>query len=182
MRRLLARSAVLVSAAVLPVALAAPAWAPKYILGSSAYGDCLRHAGEVERFEGTLVPTSFSRSGSTLLVSGVLSGFCSTDDAVMVASLPETAATFPVVSVDAFCDGPDVGVMIRPGVQLSGTDLKTGEPAEFLVDLTRGTVIETSWTLGDPKALRGKLCALDRIADRVPLATLAPILDTFVRA
>ena len=168
------------TAAVLP---SSPAWAPKYILGAAAYGDCLRHSGEVERFEGQFEPTSFDRSGSTLLMTGVLSGVCLTDDtAEIVARLPETVATFPVVSVDAFCVFPDIGVHVRPGSQLSGYDAKTGEPAEFLVDLTRGTTVESSWTDGDPMALRGRLCALDRLADRAPLPALAAFLDGLVRA
>lgn len=182
--RPLARSlAVVVSAfCAAPVLPASPAWAPKYILGAAAYGDCLRRSTDVERFEGLFEPTSFDRSGSSLLVTGVLSGVCLTDaTAEIVATLPPTVATFPVVSVDAFCDYPDVGVHVRPGSQMSGHDVKTGDPAEFLVDLTRGTTIEQSWTDGDPVALRGKLCALDRIADRRPLEMLAPVLDTLVR-
>lgn len=180
-KRLLALATALAAVAV-PLLPAAPAWAPKYILGSAAYGDCLRREGaEVERFEGNLEVLSFSRSGSSLLVTGLLTGFCSTDAGTVTATLPETVATFAVASVDAFCVYPDIGVHVRPATQVSGTDAKTGEPAPFLVDLSRGTVIERSWTDGDPKALRGILCALDRIADRRPLAMLAPVLDTLVR-
>ncbi|HEX8001725.1 MAG TPA: hypothetical protein VF519_03415 [Mycobacteriales bacterium] len=182
MRRLLTRvPSVLAAAAVAVPLVAGPAWGPKYILGASAYGDCLRDPDRVERFEGTLSVRSFSRAGATLLVTGLLSGTCATDAGEVTAVLPEVVATFPVLSVDAFCTPPDVGVMIRPGAQVSAYDSKTGAATPFAVDLTRGTVIERSWTTGDPAGLRGKLCALDRIADRRPLASLAPVLNAFVR-
>jgi len=183
MHRLYTRAATVAATAALAVAAAAsPAWAPKYIFGSFAYGDCLRGAATPERFEGTLTVTSFARSGSSLLVTGLLSGTCFTDAGSVTALLPETVGTFVVGSVEAFCTDPDVGVMIRPGVQVSGYDLKTGHPAPFLVDLSRGTVVERSWTLGDPLSVRGKICALDRIADRRPLPALAPVLNVLVRA
>lgn len=163
------------------VALATPAWGPKYILGASAYGDCTGHGSDVVRFEGTLTVRSFSRSGSTLLVTGLLTGTCVTDDNVVVATVQETVATFPVWSVETFCTFPDVGVFVRPGVMTSGYDVKTGEALPFGVDLSRGTVVERTWTDGDPPSLRGQLCALDRIAHRRPLASLAPVLDMLVR-
>lgn len=183
MHRLLARSAAVVASTALAVCAAgSPAWAPKYIFGSLAYGDCLRGGSEPERFEGTLTVTSFSRSASSLLATGLLSGACLTDAGAVTAVLPEHVATFVVGSVEAFCTDPDVGVMVRPGVQVSGRDAKTGAPAPFLVDLSRGTVVERSWTPGDPMSERGKICALDRIADRRPLPALAPVLNGLVRA
>lgn len=174
--------AVLLASVAGACALASPAWAPKYILGSAAYGDCVDRASEVSRFEGTYEVRSFARSGSTLTVTGLLEGRCATDDGAIVGTVDEAVATFVVNAVETFCADPDVGVFVRPGVMLAGHDVKTGDALPFGVDLSRGTVLERTWTDGDPASLRGQLCALDRIAHRRPLWSLAPVLEAFVRA
>ena len=182
MRKSLTRASVLVTAAWLPVAgLAAPAWGPKYIFNASAYGGC--GTDPASHFEGEASVVDFSASGGVLYADATVQGTC-VDGTRVTATVPLGTYSFRVNAVETDCTDTDVLVYIRPGtstVQAYLGDIKDGTPVPMALDLGPGTTIERTWTDGDPRGERGRLCAAHRIVSGGPsAAVLARVLDALV--
>ena len=180
MRRLLLRGAAALAAAVAVAGgTAAPAYAPKYILGSLAFGECAVGG----TFEGDFTTVSFSSSGGALYATGAVSGRC-LDGLDVVATVPPGVFTFPVTEIWADCAPDSTGLRFRPGTALVGgylgADEKTGEAVKFDLALARSTLVELDWTLGDPVSLRGHVCAVAAMLRRRPPADLARVLNTLL--
>jgi hypothetical protein len=175
---LLTRAATVAATAGALVSLAAPAWAPKYILGASAHGDCVLD-GATTTFLGDFTVTSFGAVDGALMANGTLAGTCGAG----AYTVPFATYAFPVESVTGVCNDADAVVQVRPGSALvgafTGTDEKTGERVKLTVDLN-STVAERSWVTGDPAAVRGRLCAVARLTAHAPVARLATALNALV--
>lgn len=183
--RTAARPATVALAAALAVGtLAAPAWAPKYILGAFAFGTCDVPGQDASRFEGSLTALSFSSSDGTLYVTGPVVGTCYGTAGNTVATVPSFVATFAVVSLTTACTPTDAVVEVRPGAALVGgflgDDAKTGEPVKLTLDLTNGTVLDKTWAPSDPMPVKARLCAVDAVAAHRPDASLASLLNRLV--
>ena len=178
MRTLLTRAATVAAATATALSVTAPAWAPKYILGATALGDCVLD-GATTSFLGDFTITSFGVLDSALVVNGTVAGSCGAGQ----YTVPAAPYVFPVESVSGSCNESEATVAVRPGAALvgafTGTDEKTGERVKLTLDLDR-TVAERSWVTGDPAALRGKLCAAGRLAEHAPAERLATALNTLV--
>jgi len=183
-RSVLSRAAVLAAGVAAPLVLLAPAaWAPKYILGASAYGTCAVPGHEGALFQGTFTVTGFSSSGGSLWATGSIVGSCY-DGTDVVATVLGTKNAFPVESVTAMCTRTQAHVDIRPGAAevdgVLGASVKDGEPVTFNLDLAPSTVVERSWDAGDPRETYGRLCAVAaNVAHRDP-ADLATVLNALV--
>jgi hypothetical protein len=180
---LLTRTSTVAATAAAVLAVAAPAWAPKYILGASAHGDCVVDGGTTA-FQGDFRITSFGVAGDTLVANAIVVGTCTDTAAEVAYTVPGAGYTFPVLSVTGACNESEAVVQVRPGSALvgafAGTDEKTGEKVKLTLDLARGTLAERSWTTGDPAAVRGKLCAVARLVEHAPVPRLANALNTLV--
>lgn len=161
--------------------VAAPAWAPKYILGSFAFGEC--ELAEPASFDGDFTVLSFHASGGQLYATASLTGTC-VDGVEVVATVPPGVYEFPV-ALTTVCEPADAVLEIRPGAALVGgilgPDPKTGEPEKVVVDLSRGTVVDRIWMTGDPRSEGARLCAVDRAVDRGASASqVATLLNQLV--
>ncbi len=176
-------ASVAVASAVPVVTLALPAWAPRYILGASAFGDCRVDGLADSRFQGAFTVLSFSVADGQLQVTGNVGGTCA-DGAGIVVTVPAEPFTFPVLSTTASCDPNGATVQFVPGATtvggVLGDDTKDGEAVKFTLDLSRATILERTWSPGDPRAVHARLCALDRILDHREPADLLPLLDNLL--
>jgi hypothetical protein len=177
----LRRIATIVAAAGLTLGLAAPpAFAPKYILGASAFGDCA--TTPPSRFQGSFTVTSFGSARGRLLANATLVGTCAAG-LTTVATVPVAPYVFPVVSVAGSCDATHAVVQVRPGAAVVGgflgEDAKTGAAVRFPVTLS-STVAERSWTVDEPRSVRARICAMAIAARYLPLPHLAPLLNALV--
>jgi hypothetical protein len=168
---------VLVAGAVL--SLAAPAWAPKYILGASAFGECGGGGVVDSRFQGSFTVRSFAVSGGALVADAFVVGSCAAG-LDTTAVVPRAAYTFPV-TVTTFCDGDDVGYEVRPGAATVGAVLgaseKDGTAVKLGLDLAPSTVVDRRWSSDESRSVRARLCALDTIAAHRPASALAQALN-----
>lgn len=181
-RRALARLAVASSLVAGVVGgVASPAWAPKYILGSFALGTCLVDGETTEtHLSGDLTVVSFADADGTLVVHGTLTGACF-DGLDQRARITPDVYTFPVVDLTAACDAEFAGVDIRPGAgRVGATDVATRDPVKMTVDLYPSTIVERTWMPGEPMSVRGRLCAIARLADQRDAADLAAVLNQLV--
>jgi hypothetical protein len=181
-RTVLPRLAFVVLASAVPVAVSAsPAWAPKYILGATAFGTCDLRDGA--SFQGSFTVSGFSSSGGQLYATGAVAGSCDSGGDV-VATVPSTVTTFAVASVTATCSAVGANVEIRPGAGtvkgLLGDTPKDAEPVVFGLDLAPSTVVERSWVPGDPRATYGRLCAVTANVAHRDAASLATVLNALV--
>jgi hypothetical protein len=178
---MLSRLAAVVAAAAATAVAAPPAWAPKYILGSNAYGDCVLEASTAQ-FQGEATILGFSSSGGELLATLLVRGVC-VDGTTVVATVPEASYVFPV-AVSASCALDGAAVEVRPGEAavrgLVGPDVRDAVSATFIVDLSRGTVVDQIWLPNDPVALRARLCAVARLTAHRPAASLATVLNALL--
>ena len=176
-RQTLLRLAVASTVVAGTVGAATPAWAPKYILGSLAYGDCvLPEPGS--RFGGDFTVLSFSAGRGELWVTAAVSGAC-VDGLDVTATVPAGVYTFPVESIATDCDAEFAGVDIRPGAATVAGEVG-GDRTTFTLDLYPSTIVERTWMTGEPKAARGRLCAVHRMAQRRSPAQLAKALNALV--
>lgn len=177
MRRALTRVAASAAVVLGTVAgVAAPAWAPKYIFTSSAYGDCLLR--DRVSFVGDFTVESFSARDGELYVNASVMGSCVSGFDVVATVNPGVYA-FPAALVTECVDTSAV-LEVRPrAAAVAGVlgDPKTGEPAEFVLDLG-STVADRIWMEGDAEQERARLCAIDRAFRRGATATqLARLLN-----
>jgi hypothetical protein len=159
--------------------VASPAWAPKYIFGSLAFGGC-GLPDDTATFSGDFTVLGFSSDKGQLLVTASVTGSCLQGLTVM-ATAPTGVYTFPVVSLVTECVAESAVVEIRPGAATVGGVLgDKSDNVKFVLDLYPSTVIDRIWMEGDPESERGRLCALDRMLDRHPAADLATELNQLV--
>lgn len=180
--RVLARGLVVMAASVAAVlSVAAPGWAPKYILGASGFGDCGGGGVAASRFQGSFTVRSFLASGGQLYADAFVVGGCTSTAGDTVAVVPRGAYSFPV-SLTTFCSGDDVGYEVRPGAALVGAVLgeseKDGVAVKTTLDLAPATVVDRRWNADDPRSVRGRLCALNAIAGHRPASDLAQVLNS----
>lgn len=181
LRTTLARLAVACAVVVGTVAgVASPAWAPKYILGSFAFGDCLVDGDSAETsLSGDFEVTSFSSAGGTLYVNGTLTGAC-LDGLDQRATITPDVYSFPVVDLTVECNDEFAGLDLRPGAARVGGEGLDKVPVKMTVDLYPSTIVERTWMPGEPMSVRGRLCALSRMSLRRDAASLATVLDQLV--
>jgi hypothetical protein len=184
--RVVARGVVASVAAVAAVvSVATPGWSPKYILGASAFGDCLGDDVTPSRFQGSFTVRSFLSSGGQLVADALVVGGCTSTAGDTVAVVPQAAYQFPV-SLTTFCSGDDVGYEVRPGAALVGAVLgdsaKDGVAVKMTLDLAPTTVVDRRWSADEPPSVRARLCALDTIAAHRPAAELARVLNNLALA
>ena len=178
MRHALTRVAVSAAVVLGTVAgVAAPAWAPKYILGSFAFGDCL--LDETVSFSGDFTVLSFGARDNEVYASASVTGSC-VKGLDVVATVPPGVYEFPV-GLSTECVHTSAVLEIRPRAALVGgilgADPKSGEPRKFVLDL-RSTVVDRIWMESDPEQERARLCAIDRAVRRGASATqLARLLN-----
>ena len=180
-RRALARLAVAgtVMAGVVG-GVAAPAWAPKYILASFAFGECLLDDGTTGHLTGDFTVESFQNADGKLQVNGMLTGAC-IDAGTRVATIDPGVYTFAVVDVRAECRDDFAGLDLRPGAgRVGGVLGEKGDAVKMTVDLYPSTVVERDWRPGDAMSVRGRLCALARMVAQRDPAELAGILNQLV--
>ena len=175
LRRLTTRAAVVAAVLAGTVAgVAAPAWAPKYILASSAFGRCGLHAGSQTLFQGEFTVLSFSASGGRLYATAGVGGAC-IEGLDVVAVVPPATYTFPVVAVTTDCATESAVVEVRPGAATV-----EGTAGSFTLDLYPSTVVDRIWMTGDPASERAGLCAVAKVAAHGPAAALARALNALV--
>lgn len=178
MLRMVVSKAAVASVVVVGVVsgVATPAYAPKYIFGSFAYGDCDLASVEGARFEGEFTILGFSADKGQLLVTAMVSGVCKSGAFTIAATPIPDVYTFPVDSLHAHCEPDSALLQVRPGA----TTVVTREGEKFTLDLSVSTVAERWWDAGEPAYVRAHLCAIDRLIDRQPYDRLAPVLDQLV--
>lgn len=161
LRQTLSRTAVACAVVLGTVGVAgAPAWAPKYIFGALAFGNC-EVAGE-PLFNGDFTIESFRARNDQLLATAMVSGAC-VDGLDVVGSVPPGVYTFPI-SVTTECVTTSAVIEIRPGATTVAGDVG-GEKTEFTLDLAR-TVADVIWMEGDAESERAKICAVSRASGR----------------
>jgi hypothetical protein len=175
----LARVAVVAAASATAVAVAAgPAWAPKYILGASAFGTC---SVSDARFQGDFTVHSFFASPTgDLMAVALVGGSCNAGGEV-VAVVTHGLYEYPV-AMTASCDATSAAVEFRPGAATVGATLgddpKTGEPVKLTLDLAPTTVVDRTWSADESKSVRGKLCAIAHMAGHRSAGDLAAALNS----
>ena len=161
--------------------VASPAWAPKYILGSFAFGQCeIDDVGETS-FAGDFTVTSFEDVGGTLYVVGSLSGTC-IDGLDHVAAVAPGVYRFPVVDFTVECNDEFAGIDLRPGAERVGGTLTDDKDTavRITLDLYPSTIVERTWMPGEERSVRGRLCALFRMSQHRTPAELAGQLNQLV--
>lgn len=181
LRRTLARLAVACSVVAGTVAgVASPAWAPKYILGSFAFGDCLVDGDASETsLSGDFAVESFTNVDGTLYVNGLLTGSCF-DGLDQRATIAPGVYSFPVVEMRIECNDEFAGIDVRPGAARVGGEDAAKDPVKITVDLYPSTIVERTWMPGEARSVRGRLCALSRMSPHRDAAALAVVLDQLV--
>jgi hypothetical protein len=173
LRRLTTRAATVAAVVAATVGgVAAPAWAPKYILGSSAFGRCVLPGGSEPLFQGGFTVLSFSASGGRLYATAAVSGAC-LDGLAVAAVVPPATYTFPVEALTADCAVESAVVEVRPGAAtvdgVLGAVAEGGAKVSFGLDLYPSTVVDRIWMAGDPMSERARLCAVAKMtAHRSP--------------
>jgi len=181
-RRNLARLAVASSLVAGVVGgVASPAWAPKYILGSFAFGTCVVDGDFTElHLSGDFTVTSFADADGELVVNGSLTGACF-DGTDQRATITPDVYSFPVIDFKAECNAEFAGLDIRPGAaRVGGADAVTRDPVKMTVDLYPSTIVERTWMPGESMSVRGRLCALAKLADQKDAPDLAALLNQLV--
>ncbi len=173
-RRTFARLAVASAVVAGTVSVATPAWAPKYILGASAYGACgLAEPGS--RFSGDFTVLRFHAAQGRVWATAAVTGTC-VDGLDVTATVPAAVYTVPVVEVTTECTAESAIVEIRPGATTVAGDVG-GVKSAFQLDLYPSTVIDRIWMPGDPPRDRARLCAVHRTARRGSPAQVARALN-----
>ncbi len=161
--------------------LAAPAWAPKYIFGASAFGTCTIDGQADSHFQGSLTVLTFAAVDGQLGVTGTVVGTCADASANPVATVDQGPYDFSVESLTTECTRDNAGIEIRPGSGTVGGFVGDSKDAvKFTLDLTPSTVIDLTWRPGDPGALRGGLCALHNVVPHRDAAGVATALNTLL--
>jgi hypothetical protein len=154
------------------VGVAAPAWAPKYILGSFAFGECVLE--ERVGFSGDFTIESFFASGNEVWANATVTGSCVQGFDVL-ATVPPGVYAFPV-AVSGECVDSSAVLEVRPRAALVGAvlgpDPKEGERAKITLDLA-STVVDRIWMDGDPPRERARLCVVLHAIERGASATRA---------
>ena len=156
------------------VGAASPAWAPKYILGASAFGEC--GIPGPPGFTGDFTVESFYARGDQLYAFAAVSGVC-IDGLDVVGRVPGGVYPFPVAATAECVDGSAV-LEVRPGAAaVEGTLGEVKDLTTFTLDLSRGTVVDRIWMTGDPPAERARLCAVERALGTRSATQVARLLN-----
>ena len=175
LRRVASRVVVSATGAATAVALlAAPAWAPKYILGASAFGTC--ELDPDARFQGSATVQQFYADRGQLWAVLRVVGSCGDN----LVEVPSDLFAFPI-DATASCGQTSATVQFRPGAgTVGGIPVDKSGAVKFTLDLAPSTVIELTWAASDPKELRGRICAIAANLGHRSAADTADVLNQLV--
>jgi hypothetical protein len=176
------------TAATTLLGFATGAWAPKYILGASAFGTCTID-GETSRFQGSFTVLGFFVGHDGLSVTANIVGSCTDQAATTVAVVNNGNYAFPVEHFEALCDDLNQVVRFRPGGALVAGTLEAPKDgsAAIALDLSGdvagsgSTIVQRAYdNANDAASVRAKLCAVAKITAHRSPAELAKQLNQLV--